>query len=382
MKKPLDSKKITFFLYWFQGGGIPHVMTNLAAEFRNRGFSVDFVIGKAQGKYMGSLTSGINIVELNSPRAILCIPGLIAYLKHYQPDIFITANTHLNLVGLFSHHSARIPGKIVVTEHAAYEQADDNRRRKNPLMAFIISKLISKFYLWADHIVCVSQSVKNSLIHRFNFDHNQISTIWNPVLTDNYWYLLDQPVSHPWFADRQYPVMLSVGRLTRQKNFPLLLRALSEVNQHQSVRLIILGEGEDRVALESLRDELRLTSKVQFMGFVDNPFPYFREADLFVLTSLWEGLPTVLIEALAAGAPVIATDCPGGTREIIEATGAGRLVPVDDLEELTRAIREELSPEAGTSRSRPDVTPFLADVAADSYLSLFNRLVPREAEHD
>ena len=380
MTKPLDFKRIAFFLYWFQGGGIPRIMTNLAEEFRNQGFSVDFVVGKAQGKYLSNLTGGINIIELKSPRAVLCIPGLITYLKRHQPDIFITANTHLNLVGLFSHHFASIPGLIVISEHAAYEQAHENRRKKNPLLAFLITKLISRFYLWADQIVGVSQSVTQSLIDRFNFDDNRISTIWNPVLTDSFQHLLDQPVSHPWFVARKYPVVVSVGRLTRQKNFPLLIRALTEVNQHQPTRLVILGDGEDRAALENLRDELKLTSKVQFLGYVDNPYPYIREADLFVLASLWEGLPTVLIEALAAGAPVIAADCPGGTREIIEAAGAGRLVPVNDLPELTKAIREELSLRGESIQSKPDLTLFTAGKAAESYLALFNRLVQKAAE--
>jgi len=163
------------------------------------------------------------------------------------------------------------------------------------------------------------------------------------VVTPDLFRRADEPVEHPWLQPGQPPVLLGVGRLTRQKNFPNLIRAFARVRTQQPSRLMILGEGEDRSALETLIAELGLQGEVSLPGFVQNPYAYMKRAAMFVLSSDWEGLPTVLIEALALGTPVVSTNCPSGPMEILRGGVLGRLVPMQDAEALAQAITASLS---------------------------------------
>jgi glycosyltransferase involved in cell wall biosynthesis len=174
---------------------------------------------------------------------------------------------------------------------------------------------------------------------------------------------------HPWFADGGPPVVLGVGRLTRQKDFESLVRAFAQVRQHRPARLLILGEGEERSALEALVRELGLESDVALPGFQAGAQACMTRAAVFVLSSAWEGLPTVLIEALAAGTTVVATDCPSGPREILRGGELGRLVPPGDVEALARGILAALG---GTARRVPltELREFTQEFAAEAYLCL------------
>jgi len=135
---------------------------------------------------------------------------------------------------------------------------------------------------------------------------------------------------------------LSIGRLTKAKNYSTLIEAFAKVRQQRDVRLAILGNGEERPSLEGLVRRLGLENDVWLPGFVDPPYPYLARASVFVQSSIWEGFPTVIVEALAFGVPVVSTDCPSGPREILENGRFGELVPVGDVEALADAIRRAL----------------------------------------
>jgi glycosyltransferase involved in cell wall biosynthesis len=167
--------------------------------------------------------------------------------------------------------------------------------------------------------------------------------IYNPVITPQIAPLASEPVDHPWFASGEPPVVLGMGRLTTQKDFPTLLQAAAQLRRDREFRLLILGEGEDHDQLERLIRELGLTHVASLTGFVKNPFAYLARASLFVLSSAWEALPTVLIEALALGTPVVSTDCQSGPREILDGGRYGRLVPVGDVHALSQAMAETLA---------------------------------------
>jgi glycosyltransferase involved in cell wall biosynthesis len=160
--------------------------------------------------------------------------------------------------------------------------------------------------------------------------------------------------------------VLAVGRLSRQKDFPTLLRAFAS-RRHRSARLMILGEGSERPGLEALVKSLGLTAEVALPGFVENPFAYMARAGVFVLSSAWEGMPGVLIQALACGAPVVATDCESGPREVLQDGRVGRLVPVGDASALAQAIDSTLGE---PRRPLPDgvLDRFTQDSAVTGYL--------------
>jgi glycosyltransferase involved in cell wall biosynthesis len=193
--------------------------------------------------------------------------------------------------------------------------------------------------------------------------------IYNPVITPDLLAAAARPPGHPWLADGGPPVVLGVGRLTRQKDFQNLLRAFAIVRQQRPARLLILGEGEERPALEALIAELGLGSDVALPGFVPGAHSCMARAGVFVLSSAWEGLPTVLIEALAMGAPVVATDCPSGPREILRGGELGLLVPPGDSKALAEGILAALGGSARKA-SFAELQEFTQDVAASAYLHL------------
>jgi glycosyltransferase involved in cell wall biosynthesis len=166
----------------------------------------------------------------------------------------------------------------------------------------------------------------------------RITVIYNPVFTPDLLHKAQEPVDHPWFAPAGLPVILGVGRLAEQKDFFTLIRAFALVRQHRPARLIIVGEGPDRPGLEALARELGVADDVSLPGFSTNPYAYMRQADVFVLSSLFEGLPAVLVEALAVGVPIVSTRCPHGPEEILQDGICGPLVPVGDAAAMADAI--------------------------------------------
>jgi glycosyltransferase involved in cell wall biosynthesis len=209
----------------------------------------------------------------------------------------------------------------------------------------VVPHLVKRFYPWADVVAGNSQGVAEDLRRVTGLPRERVRILHNPVVTPELQEKARLPVNHPWFGAGQPPVVLAVGRLTKQKDFPTLIRAFARVRQSRPARLIILGEGPDYAQLEALVCELGLKKDVALPGFVENPYAFMSRASLYVLSSRWEGLPTVLIEALYCGPPVVATDCPSGPKEILADGRHGALVPVGDVEALAEAIEAGLAGE-------------------------------------
>ena len=197
----------------------------------------------------------------------------------------------------------------------------------------------------------------------------RIEVIYNPVMRPELQEKAQAPLDHPWFKPGGPPVVLAVGSLSVQKDFPTLIQAFAQVRQARPARLLILGEGTERPALEALIRQLDLEQDVSLAGFVTNPYAYMAQASLFVLSSRWEGLPGVLIEALCCGTPVISTDCPSGPREILRKEEYGQLVPVGDVPALARAIEKTL---ARKTPSPPCESwlPFERETTVNQYLKI------------
>jgi glycosyltransferase involved in cell wall biosynthesis len=197
----------------------------------------------------------------------------------------------------------------------------------------------------------------------------RIRVIYNPIVTPALFEKSRVLLEHPWFKSGEPPVLLAAGRLTGQKGFDVLIRAFARVRKDHRVRLLIVGEGEERPALEAMIREYELGQDVSMPGFVPNPYNYMAHAAAFVLSSRWEGLPTVLVEALALGAPIISTDCPSGPREILMGGKYGQLLPVDDPGALAAAIATSLS--ANVLRpSRESWESYEIECVTDQYLNI------------
>lgn len=314
-------------------------MLNLAIGMAEQGVDVDLVLAAATGPYLKMVPREVRVVDLQAGRVLASLPALVRYLRVERPVGLVSALDHANVVALWARRLAGVSTRVAVcmqnTPTQDARHAPSLRGRLTPLAMRL-------FYPWAEGIVGVSQGVVDDFIKMTGI-RQKVRVIHNPVVTPDLFKRAEEPVEHPWLQPGQPPVLLGVGRLTQQKNFPNLIHAFAEVRRHRPVRLLILGEGEDRLALEGLIRELGLEAEVDLPGFVQNPYAYMKRAAMFVLSSDWEGLPTVLIEALALGTPVVATDCPSGPREILQEGRLGRLVPVRDVAALARAIEATLS---------------------------------------
>jgi len=356
-------KHIALFTTFLGSGGAERVMVNLAKGFRDHGLEVDLVLTRF-GPRQYEIPSGVRLIDIGAPRIYAALPGIIRYLRQAQPDIVLSAGAAVNVTVLLAWRLSRSRARIFVAEHISQIEATRNSRdwRRKILPAFI-----RKTYPWADGIVAVSKGAADQLVKISAIPKHKIRVIYNPVVSEELFVKAEQPLNHPWFRKGEPPVILAAGRLILQKDFTTLIRAFAVVRRERPARLMILGEGKDRDQLEALVRELGLEEDVALPGFVNNPYQYMRRAAVFVLSSKWEALPTVLIEAMACGCPVVSTDCPSGPAEILENGKWGRLVPVQSPELLAKAILETLEcPIYATEHARQ----FSLERATQEYLRL------------
>ena len=361
---------IAFFLPSLVGGGAERVIVNLAQGITDRGIAVDLVLAAAEGALLDQVPSAVRLVDLRAPRVLRSLVPLAGYLRRERPRVLVSSMGHANLVAVWAGRLAGRITPVVVTEHNTLSQETRQERR---LSGRVWPLLLRTFYPWANRIVAVSRGAADDLARTSGLPRERIEVVYNPVITPTMLALAAQAPDHPWFAPGEPPVILGAGRLTAQKDFFTLLRAFGEVRRRRAGRLIILGEGEDRPALEALAVQLGLADDVALPGFKENALAYMARSGVFVLSSAWEGLPTVLIEALAAGARVVSTDCPSGPREILQEGRLGALVPVGDTAALAAAILQALDRPPGPVPTDA-LTPFTRDAAVDHYLRVIENV--------
>jgi glycosyltransferase involved in cell wall biosynthesis len=291
---------------------------------------------------------------------------LVRYLRRERPEALLSVFGYVNIIALWARRLAGVRTPLFVNEQntVSYEAGNASSWRSR-----LTPQLIKHFYPWADGIVVVSHGVRDDLARLTSISRERITVIYNPsVVRAEVVEKAQAPLDHPWFKPDQPPVLLAVGRLQVQKDYPTLMRAFAQVRQARPARLLILGEGRERPMLEALIAELGLEQDVSLPGFVANPYAYMARASVFVLSSRWEGLPTVLIEALCCGAPVVSTDCPSGPREILRDGLYGPLVPVRDADALARAIGTTLDGETSSPPSE-SWQPYELENVVDRYIS-------------
>lgn len=336
--KVKSRSQIALFLPNLAGGGAERIMANLAAGFAERGYAVDVVLIQAQGVFLSRLPANVRVVDLHAASAYTALPGLVNYLRREKPDALLSTLDLTNLVAILAKIISRVTTRVVVRIASTVSQ------QKRPFYKKKLERIfLSRIYPMADAIVAISCGAAEDLARYTGIDADRINAIYNPVINAELHRQVQQPLDHLWYVQGDTPVILGVGRLTVQKDFLTLIRACAIVRRERPVRLVILGEGEERANLEALVGELGFSADIQMPGFIENPFPYMAAASVFVLSSRWEGLPGVLIEALACGCPAVSTDCPSGPSEILDGGRYGHLVPVGDAEAMARAILSVLN---------------------------------------
>lgn len=338
--------RISVFLQDLAGGGAERVMVNLCGGLASAGMSVDLVLVRQEGPFLGDVSPAVRIVDLGTRRVIRSIGPLARYLKRERPRAVLSALPHVNVAAILAVGLARTGTRVVITEHSYPEHA---RREQSLSLARFGFSLMPWLYRRADEIVAVSRGVADNLADVARLDRNRIRTIYNAVVNPGLESLAAQPVNHPWFEPGKPPVILAVGRLVEAKAFETLIKAFACLRRRRDARLVILGDGPQRPMLEASVHRLGLVAEVSLPGFQSNPYAWMSRAAVLALSSTREGLPTVLIEAMACGTPVVATDCKCGPAEVLEGGRYGAMVPVGDAEALAtaidRTIQCPLSPE-------------------------------------
>ncbi len=343
-------KRLAFFVDSLDGGGAERVMLNLANEYVKHGYKVDLVLARKQGDYLRDVDSGIRIIDLEATRFWTYFLPLIKYFRSEKPDVMLSATTILNLLAIMTKGLSRAKTHLVVSEHIdILSFANTGALQRSS----VVKRFIGFLYPKADQIVAVSNGAAQSLSEFSGVPITKIKAIYNGVIDQHKIDLAKEKNDHPWFGPSQAdePVIVAVGRLQAQKDYPMLLKSFALVCEQRKAKLIILGEGELREELQNLAHELNISEHLSLHGFESNPFKFFANADVFALSSQYEGLPTVLIEALACGCPVVSTNCPSGPEEILEQGKFGALVKVGDERGFADALlavlklREE-SPQA------------------------------------
>lgn len=340
VNKANDNKpEVTVFTSFSGDGGVERMIVNLCEGFLVNGYAVNLLLAREDSKHLASLPAAVRVIKLPCSHTMTSLPYLIRYLKKEKPAALLTAKHRSNQLAVMAKKLAGVDTRLVARVDTTISAALD---AKGGIRKFLWYPLMRFFYQQMDGIVAVSQGVANDVSRITHIPVEKITVIPNPVIFEKMFAMAEEPLTHPWLQNRSVPVLLGIGRLTQQKDFHTLLRAFAKVRESRPCRLIILGEGQDRLSLQELADELQISADLDLHGFVTNPYAFLKRGDLFVLSSRWEGSPTVLTEALALGVPVVSTDCPSGPREILAGGKLGELVPMDDAEALAAAILRTL----------------------------------------
>ncbi|HYQ92357.1 MAG TPA: glycosyltransferase [Candidatus Competibacteraceae bacterium] len=395
---------IAFLLLDLQGGGVQKMVSLVAGALARRGYPVTLLLYNAQGPLQEQLPAAdIRLVELKAvpgwlarlyalaadpagfkallgpiilPRrtfkTLPYLPDLARYLQRERPAVLFAATPDINIEAILARQLAATSTRIVISErtHASRLIAlspSDWRLRFLP-------GLMRRTYRQADAIVAVSNGVANDLASIADLPRSRITTIYNPTVQPDLPLKAQAPLEHPWFTADAPPIILSVGRLSKQKAFDTLLKAFARLRAERPVRLLILGDADSQskrnrlnAQLLGLAAELGVADDVRLEGFIANPFAYMARAAVFVLSSRFEGFPNVLVEALACGCPVVSTHCPSGPAEILDHGRFGPLVPVGDDLAMAEAIAAVLDRPLAKEQLRARAAMFSFEQAIDRY---------------
>ncbi|WP_168193207.1 glycosyltransferase [Rhodophyticola sp. CCM32] len=334
---------VHFYLPSFAGGGAERIFIRLANHIASRGRDVHFIVNHEAGPLRDLLSGDVTLHSLGTRRAVQAVPRLVAYLKSARPSVLISALTRTNLAALLAARFARTGTRMIVCERNQYSVFS---RGLGPMRRVLITRLVRWLYPKAYAVIGNTAGVTHDIALVAGLEADKTGVIHNPAPDlAQIEAARDEPADHPWL-DEDRPVAVAIGRLMPQKDYRTMLAALAA--SAPDLRLLVLGDGPDRAALEALAREYGISDRVDFLGFRMNRFAYLVRADLFLISSLTEGFPNALIEAVAAGVPAISTDCAGGgAREIMGADFPDRIVPVADAEAMARVIGDVLASRDG-----------------------------------
>jgi glycosyltransferase involved in cell wall biosynthesis len=359
--------RIGIVIYSLAGAGAERVAVNLAHEFVALGHRVDFILVQREGELLSAVPEHTGVFHADVPSAAGWKNAIRSYARRERPEALLAMMEGAGVlcVQATMGFAERVP--VYVVSHIQFSH---HCRMAARWKERLLVPLAVRWYLRrASGVIGVSEGVSRDIRQFARLDEKNVHTIYNPVLTDELHRLRQEVVSDPWLSpERDWMTVVTVGRLTAQKDHETLLRAIAEINSVRPVRLLVFGQGERREILGRAAVALGIADIVRFAGFDPNPHRCIAAADVFALSSAWEGFGNVLVEALAAGVPVVSTDCPSGPREVLEHGRFGTLVPVGNSAALASALlragqqqvdQNELAAHLRKFESRPVASQYL-----------------------
>lgn len=366
----MSARTVAIYLPDLSGGGAERLHVNLAPALREEGLAPRFLLDRRAGDLLGTVPPGVPVDVLGAARQVAALPRLARYLRRSPPDVLIANMEHMNVMSVLARGFARASTRIVVTQHNAFSE----QVKRTSWQWRTLPLLYRAALPHADAIVAVSAGVADDLAAAAGLPRQSITVIHNGVIGADFDSRLAAAAGHPWLGDDK-PLVMGMGRFVQQKDFATLLDAFAALDPATGARLILLGEGPMRGELEARANRLGIADRVALPGFAGNPLPWLARADAFVLSSRFEGFGNVVAEALAAGTPVVSTDCPHGPAEILEKGRYGALVPVGDSGAMAQALAAMLAgqaPPADVLRARG--REFSVASCAREYRELIARL--------
>ncbi|QID16666.1 glycosyltransferase [Nitrogeniibacter mangrovi] len=346
--------------------GVDRVLRNLVPAIAALGMRVDVLGVEGHGPVFAELPDGVRHLPLGASHVNTAIPALVRYLKAERPAALLSDKDRVNRAALFARWLARVPTRVGVRQGTTVSVNLASRKASERWLQTASMRYI---YPHADAVLVPSHGAADDLAAYARLPRERIHVVPSPIITPTLQLRAAEGIEHPWFAPGEPPVILGVGELSERKDFATVVRAFARVRRERSCRLLILGEGRRRPALEALASELGVLDDVALHGFVPNPYPFMARAAVFALASRWEGMPVVLIEALGLGRPCVACDCPSGPREVLDAGRVGPLVPVQDDARFADGLRRQLDEPTPEAVSRAAVADYTDVASARAYLA-------------
>lgn len=331
------------------------MLLGLAGRLVERGYRVDVVIVREEGELLAHVPTGLHVIPLHRRTPRSAIRPLAAYLRKERPGALLSSLYRANVAAVIAG-KVLVRGVRVVLREANLEEYYIGHRGWQS----VIDNLLGRFaYRTCDCVIAVSRSLRDSLLARKISIPGKIRVIHNPA---------PHKTEHSKRTRRATPLLVACGRLAPQKDYATLLRAFAKLRRRMPASLVLLGDGPLRATLESEAAELGIRDDVSFAGFVANPHPYFLAASVFVHTAVFEGMPNVLLQALAAGCPIVATSCPGGVNEVLANGKFGTMVKVGDEVGVADALERILKGTVTFPDATQHLRQFDVDTITDKYL--------------
>ncbi len=360
----IEPRRLAFLLPDMRGGGAEKVALRLIEDFVAAGHQVDLVLMEARGELLEKLPRGVRVFDLGAGRIRDAILPLRAYLRRERPAALQASMWPLTVAAVVARRLAGTATRLVLSDHSTLSRQYGHYRG---LKRLFLRASLRLFYPRADARVIVSNGSADDLARLSGMRRDSIEVIHNPVAVPA---SAEVPVSIERLWGEGKARILTVGSLKAEKNHGLLIRAFAKLRERRPARLIIVGEGSERPALERLIEELGLGDDVLLPGFAADPAPYYATADLFVLSSDFEGFGLVLVEAMRVGLKVISTDCQHGPSEILGGGAYGALVPCGDPDALAAAMAASLDAPADAAALKDQAERISGSASSARYLEL------------